>query len=81
MPNPHEFHQNVLFSTIKLDPEKVPRRCMVCGSNPSLFEYQRHAGSDPRCKEMGSCCTACAFNMLLQLADEETREWAALAAA
>jgi hypothetical protein len=29
----------------------------------------------------GTCCTACAFNMLLRIADEEAREWAALAAA
>jgi hypothetical protein len=75
------FEEYVVFGIRKPDPGKVPRRCTVCGANPSLFEYQRHTGNHPVRNESGTCCTACAFNMLLRIANEEAREWAALAGA
>jgi hypothetical protein len=73
------FREYAVFSTRKLDSGRLPPRCTVCGANPSLFEYQKHTGSHPVREESGTCCTACAFNMLLQLAQDEASEWTALA--
>ena len=73
------FHDYVLFSTKRAGTGRLPHRCTICGGNPATFEYQKHTGSHPVYGESGSCCTACAFNMLLQAASEEAREWSALA--
>lgn len=73
------FREYAVFSTRKLD-GPLPPRCTVCGANPSLFEYQKQTSRhQPVRIEIGSCCTACAFSMLLQLAQTEAREWTALA--
>jgi hypothetical protein len=75
------FHESILFSMRRPRTDTLPRRCTVCGANPALFQYQEHTGSHPMRRQSGTCCTACAFNMLLRIANEEAREWAALAAA
>ena len=72
------FQEYVVFTTRKLDAGQVPRRCVVCEVNPSFFEYQKHLDSHPVRKESGYYCTACALNMLLELANEEARSLAAL---
>jgi hypothetical protein len=79
MPDLSNPRSNVLFSTMKLESEEEPRRCGLCGCNPSFFSYQKHAAAHPPHEEHGHCCTACAFTMLMRLAAEEAREWAALA--
>ena len=73
------FDEYVLFETAALGSDGVPRRCSNCQVNPSTFEYQKHSGTHGSRKESGFCCTACAFSMLMQLANEEASEWAALA--
>jgi hypothetical protein len=75
------FHKSVLFSGRRPGTDTLLRRCTLCGVNPALFDYRERTGSDPTRRPSGTCCTACAFNMLLRIADEEAREWAALAAA
>jgi hypothetical protein len=71
------FQERVVFGTRDLDDDQVPCRCMVCEVNPSFFEYQKQVDSHPVRKESGYCCTACAFNMLLELANKEARSLAA----
>jgi hypothetical protein len=73
------FDEYVVFATAALGNDGLPRRCSNCRVNPSTFEYQRHSDTQGTRKESGFCCTACAFSMLLQLANEEAQEWTALA--
>jgi hypothetical protein len=73
------FEDYVLFSAKNAEAGRVPRRCTLCGGNPAVFQYQKHKGSHPARRESGSCCTACAFNMLLRNAEQEARESAGLA--
>jgi hypothetical protein len=79
MPDLNNPRSNVLFSTMKLESEEEPRRCGLCGCNPSFFPYQKHSAAHPPHEEHGYCCAACAFTMLTHLAADEAREWAALA--
>ena len=79
MPDLNNRAQTWLFSTMKLESEEEPRRCGLCGCNPSFFSYQKHSAAHPPHEEHGYCCAACAFTMLTHLAADEAREWAALA--
>jgi hypothetical protein len=79
MPDLNNPLSNVLFSTMKLGSEEEPRRCGLCGRNPPFFAYQQHSAAPPPHEELGYCCIACAFTMLMHLAADEAREWAALA--
>jgi hypothetical protein len=72
------FQEYLVFRTRDLDADRVPRRCVVCEVNPSLFAYEKRMDSRSVRKESGYCCTSCAFNMLVKLANEETRSLAAL---
>ena len=72
------FQERVVFGTRKLNADEVPGRCVVCEVNPSLFAYQKQLDSHPVRKESGYCCTSCAFNMLVELANGEARSLAAL---
>ena len=79
MSKANSFQDYVRFSTNELDAGHMPPRCSVCGANPSVFEYRKPADPRSEHEESGSCCTACAFNLLLQMANEEASAWAALA--
>lgn len=72
------FQECVVFGTRNLDADQVPGRCVVCGLNPSFFAYQKQVDFHPVRKESGYCCTACALNMLLEIANKEARALAAL---
>src|SRR6185369_5808767 len=74
----NHFQEYLVFRTRDLDADRVPRRCVVCEVNPSLFAYEKRMDSRSVCKEGGYCCTSCAFNMLVKLANEETRSFGAL---
>jgi len=75
------FTDYVVFAGVK--PEHVsrmPRRCTICQENPGAFEYQRHSAAGRRVEqESGYCCTSCAFNLLIHLAEEEVEHWVAMA--
>ena len=58
----------------------IPERCSICGNNPSVLEYQKHSGGKSLpLQETGYCCTACAFNMIVALAQHEIDQWLAMA--
>jgi len=73
------FREYVAFSPI--EERAIPSmHCGACGLNLSVFQYQKHGRSaGRRVEQSGHCCTACAFSMLLQLANEEVDQWVALA--
>jgi hypothetical protein len=57
----------------------IPERCAICGANPAVLHFQRLPEDGAQVSDFGHCCTACAFNMIVGLAQEEIDAWLALA--
>jgi hypothetical protein len=70
MPDSKYLVESVVFRP-RLERDQMPCRCTICGSNPSVFEYRKPP-------DAGSCCTACAFNILVKLANDEISHWTGL---
>ena len=60
-------------------PRGVPERCSICNANPAVLHFRRLPEDSSRVSDTGQCCTACAFNMIVGLAQEEIDAWLALA--
>jgi len=57
----------------------VPERCSICSANPAVLHFRKLPEEDSQVSDTGQCCTACAFNMIIGLAQEEIDAWLALA--
>ena len=57
----------------------VLERCSICDANPAVLDFRKLPEDGSAMSDNGPCCTACAFNMIVGLAQTELDAWLALA--
>lgn len=74
------FGASVMFAGMDHSwPSEVAQRCSICDSNPAVLHFRKLPVEGSQVSDAGQCCTACAFNMIIGLAQEEIDAWLALA--